>query len=151
MSESTHRAGRKALRLAAAVIVAVGLLGACSDDDGDGDGATAASSTTAPATTAPTTTAGPTPGSGGRCADQNFTPNSEDIASEIVAVGLSCAEAEEFVRRVGPLVGATGGPADIAVAGFDCVRTEEDDGSLGIPSSDYECTSGAKKVTFHRT
>ncbi len=111
----------------------------------------ASSTTTAPATTAPTTTAGPTPGSGGRCADQNFTPNSDDIAGAIVAVGLSCAEAEEFVRKVGPLVGATGGPADIAVAGFDCVRTKADDGSLGIPSSDYECTSGAKKVTFHRT
>jgi hypothetical protein len=148
VSESTHRAGRRAIRLAAAVIVAVGLLGACSDDDGDV--ATSTSSTTT-AAAAPSTTAGPTPGSGGRCADQNFTPNSEDIAGDIVAVGLSCAEAEEFVRKVGPLVGATGGPADIAVAGFDCVRTKADDGSLGIPSSDYECTSGAKKVTFHRT
>jgi hypothetical protein len=37
------------------------------------------------------------------------------------------------------------------VAGFACVRTREDDGTYGLPSSDYECTSGDQKVTFHRT
>ena len=55
------------------------------------------------------------------------------------------------MRRVGPLVGATGGPANIEVGGFACVRTKEDDGQRGLPSSDYECTSGDQKVTFHRT
>ena len=68
-----------------------------------------------------------------------------------MATGLSCAEAEAFVRRVGPLVGATGGPANIEVGGFACVRTKADDGQYGIPSSDYECTNGDQKVTFHRT
>jgi len=102
----------------------------------------------ADARTTPTTLGNPT---GGRCADQNFTPNSEDIAGDVVATGLSCVEAEAFVRRVGPLVGATGGPANIEVGGFACVRTKEDDGQRGIPSSDYECTNGDQKVTFHRT
>jgi hypothetical protein len=124
----------------------VALLGACSSGD-DGDVAAIASSTTA--APAPTTTAGG--GATTQCDDLSFTPNSEDIANHIVATGLPCLEAEAFVGKVGPLVGATGGPANIAVAGYACVRTREDDGTYGLPSSDYECTSGDKKVTFHRT
>jgi len=124
------------------------LLGACSSGGG-GDVATVTTPTTA-AITSTTVTAGAGTGTS-KCADQNFTPNSEDIAGDVVATGLSCAEAEAFLRKVGPLVGATGGPANITVDGFACVRTRENDGAYGIPSSDYECTSGARTVTFHRT
>ena len=125
--------------------MAVALLSACSDDDGD---VATDPPATVVATTAPTTIGIPT---SGQCADQNFTPNSEDIAGDIVATGLSCAEAEAFVRQVGPLVGATGVPANIEVGGFACVRTNQNDGQRGIPSADYECTNGDRKVTFHRT
>ncbi|MEA2828758.1 MAG: hypothetical protein QOG43_3197 [Actinomycetota bacterium] len=125
----------------------IALLGACSSGD-DGD-VTATASSTSSAAAAPTTTAGA--GATAQCDDQSFTPNTEDIANHIVATGLSCKDAEAFVGKVGPLVGATGGPANISVAGFACVRTREDDGTYGLPSSDYECTSGDKKVTFHRT
>jgi hypothetical protein len=86
-----------------------------------------------------------------QCADQAFTPNTEDVAADVVATGLPCAEVEVFLRKVGPLVGATGGPAQITVDGFDCVRTRQDDGTYGLPSADYECTSGAREVTFRRT
>jgi hypothetical protein len=130
-----------------ALAAAALLLGGCSD--GDGDVATGSTTSTTAIVATPTSSA--SVGTGGRCADQNFTPNSEDIASAIVATGLSCAEAEAFVRRVGPLVGATGGPAGIEVGGFACARTGQDDGAYGIPSADYECTDGARTVTFHRT
>ena len=85
------------------------------------------------------------------CSDIGFTPNSEDMASDVVAFNLSCAEAEALVRKVGPRLGAVGGPSRVEVDGFACVRTAQDDGARGIPSSDFECTSAAKKVTFRRT
>ncbi|MDQ4068174.1 MAG: hypothetical protein M3203_01645 [Actinomycetota bacterium] len=90
-------------------------------------------------------------GPASRCASIGFTPNSEDMASDVVAFNLSCAEAEALVRKVGPRVAAVGGPSRIEVDGFTCVRTAQDDGAQGIPSSDFECTSGSRKVTFHRT
>ena len=84
-----------------------------------------------------------------RCADIGFTPNSEDLASNIVAMGMSCVEAEALVRKVGPQVGAVGGPSRVEVDGFVCVRTAQRD--RGLPSSDFSCTSGTKSLTFVRT
>ncbi len=130
-------------------VVVLGLFGACSGDDDEGAVVTTTPTTPTTAVTSPTTPTTGVPATAS-CVDQNFTPNSEDIAGDIVATALPCAEAEAFVRKVGPLVGATGGPANISVDGFDCVRTRESDGP-GIPSSDYECTRDGRKVTFHRT
>ncbi len=129
-------------------VVVLGLFGACSGENDEGAVATTTPTTPTTTSTSPTSGVVPNPST---CANQNFTPNSEDIAGNVVATGLTCAEAEAFVRKVGPLVGATGGPANISVDGFACVRTKEDDGSYGLPSSDYECTSGTRTVTFHRT
>ncbi|HEX2047588.1 MAG TPA: hypothetical protein VHF27_07485 [Acidimicrobiales bacterium] len=84
------------------------------------------------------------------CANVGFTPNSDDVAGGIVAVGMTCAEAEGLVRTVGAQVGA-GGPARVEANGFACVRTGQDDGGRGLPSSTFECTSGSKRVTFVRT
>ena len=50
------------------------------------------------------------------------------------------------MRKVGPLVGAVGGPARIDVDGFTCMRTRQD--PAGPPSSELECTRGSKEVTF---
>jgi hypothetical protein len=142
MPRNTHRL------VSALAVLGLVVLAGCSDDDGDvatvppttiGSAAT----TVATATSAATGTS--------NCANQIFTPNSEDIAGAVVATGLSCADAEAFLRKVGPLVGATGGPASITVDGFDCVRTRQDDGTYGIPSADYECTRGPMEVTFTRT
>jgi hypothetical protein len=85
-----------------------------------------------------------------RCADVGFTPNSDDVAGGIVAAGMTCAEAEALVRTVGQQVQSLGGPSRVEASGFVCVRTSQDDGSRGLPSSTFECTSGSKRVTFVR-
>ncbi|MGI8809882.1 MAG: hypothetical protein ACR2KK_18980 [Acidimicrobiales bacterium] len=90
-----------------------------------------------------TTTAGP-------CTDVAFSPNSENLASDIVANGVGCVEAEALVRKVGAQVRSVGGPSRVEADGYVCVRTSENDPDRGLPSSDFECVSGAKKVTFTR-
>ena len=82
------------------------------------------------------------------CRTVGFTPNSEDAASSIKATGLSCAEAEAFVRIAGRQT-SSGGPAQVDVEGYRCVRVRSTQDP--IPQAFYECTSGAKKVTFVRT
>lgn len=90
-----------------------------------------------------TTTAGP-------CYDVGFTPNSDNVAGQIMATGLDCAEAEAFVRKVGTQLRSVGGPSRVELDGWVCTRTSANDGP-GLPSSDFECVSGSRKVTFHRT
>ena len=132
------------------------LLGACSDGEDArslGPVATAPSTTVATTTTttlAPATTTSTT----ARvvtttCNNVGFTPSSDDVASLIVATGVGCAEAEALVRKVGAQVGATGGPSRVEADGWVCLRVRQSDGP-GLPSSDFECTSGSKNVTFHR-
>ena len=82
------------------------------------------------------------------CQTIGFTPNSEDAASSIKATGLPCAEAEAFVRIAGRRT-SSGGPAQVDVEGYRCVRVRSTQDP--IPQAFYECTSGAKKVTFVRT
>lgn len=130
-------AGRRARRgaicaLLAAVLVACG-------DDGNGDGATATTATTSTTSTTQATQ---------RCANVGFTPNSDDVASDIVAIGLSCAEAEAVVRVVAAPLSATG-PARSEGAGFTCVLTGRS--TEALESATYECTSGTRRITFRRT
>ena len=82
------------------------------------------------------------------CQNVGFTPNSEDAASSIKATGLTCAEAEAFVRIAGRQT-SSGGPAQLDVDGYRCVRVRTLQEPL--PQAFYECTSGAKKVTFVRS
>lgn len=85
-----------------------------------------------------------------RCQDVGFTPNSDNVAADIVAYGLPCAEAEAVVRKVGgplgPINGAPRGEAD----GFTCRRTSQTEGR-GLPMATYECTRGSQRITFERT
>ena len=101
---------------------------------------------------APTTTGGgrgpTTTATSTRCANVGFTPNSDNVASAIVATGLTCAEAQALVRRVGPPLGP-GGPARAEADGFTCIRTGQS--SAGLESATYECTNGPRKVSFTRT
>lgn len=90
-----------------------------------------------------TTTAGP-------CFDVGFAPNSDNVAGQIVATGMDCAEAEGLVSKAGVHAVAVSGPARLEVDGFVCVKTAQYDGR-GLPSADYACTSGPKKVTFNRS
>ncbi len=89
-----------------------------------------------------TTTAGP-------CNIVGFTPNSDDVASTIVATGVGCVEAEALVRKVGAQAG-TLGPSRVDADGWVCRQVRQSDGP-GLASADYECVNGTKKVTFHRT
>lgn len=82
------------------------------------------------------------------CQTVGFTPNSEDAAGSIKATGLTCAEAEAFVRIAGRQT-SSGGPAQLDVEGYRCVRVRTVQEPL--PQAFYECTSGAKKVTFVRS
>ncbi len=86
-----------------------------------------------------------------RCSNVGFTPNSDDVAGGIIAAGMTCSEAEALVRTVGAQVRSVGGPTRVDADGFACVRTSQDDGARGLPSSTFECTSGARRVTFDRT
>ncbi len=82
------------------------------------------------------------------CTTVGFTPQTEDAASSIVATGLSCDEAEAFLRRLGPSV-SPGGPARIELEGFECVLVRHEEEPL--PQGFYECTSGSKRITFVRS
>ena len=84
-----------------------------------------------------------------RCSDVAFAPNSDNLASDIVAEGITCAEAEAFVRRVGGPLGPVNGPLRVEREGFVCTRTERPDD--GLPSAGYECRDGARRITFVRT
>lgn len=91
---------------------------------------------------------GPPPPASAECTTVGFTPQTEDAASSIVATGLSCEEAEAFVRRLGPSVGQSG-PARIEFEGFVCVLTRHEEEPL--PQGFYECTSGSKRISFVRS
>jgi Cu-Zn family superoxide dismutase len=82
------------------------------------------------------------------CQTIGFTPNSEDAASSVKATGLPCSEAEAFVRIAGQRT-SSGGPAQVDVEGYRCVRVRSVQDPL--PQAFYECTNGAKKVTFTRS
>lgn len=91
---------------------------------------------------------GPPPPASAECTTVGFTPQTEDAASSIVATGLSCEEAEAFVRRLGPSV-SPGGPERIEFEGFTCVLTRHEEEPL--PQGFYECTSGSKRISFVRS
>lgn len=134
------------------------LLAACGSDSDD-DASEAVTTTTAIEVTTTTTAATSTQPSvsttstssvrtTAKCRTVGFTPNSEDAASSIEATGLSCDEAEAFVRIAGRRT-SSGGPQELDVEGFHCERTRTEQEPL--PQAFYECTSGTKKVTFVRS
>jgi hypothetical protein len=117
------------------------MLSGCSDDD---DSGVAAASTTTPSTTPPTTTAPATV----RCGTVGFTPESEDAASEITATGTSCDEARTFAEIAGRQT-SSGGPGELDVAGYHCVRTRSEQDPL--PRAYFDCTRGSTTITFVRS
>ncbi len=135
----------------AAAALALLVLAGCGEADettSAGAQVTPTPTTVAPATTttvARTTTTGPA------CANVSFSSNTDDKASDIKATGLTCTEAEALVRNVGLLVKGEGGPARVESDGFVCTRVNARAGDHGPASAIFECTNGAKKVTFTRT
>lgn len=84
------------------------------------------------------------------CRDVAFAPNTDNLASDVVAAGMDCAEAEAVVRAAGAKAGPVNGPVGpFDVSGFSCVRTGASE--RGLPWADYACDSGSKTLTFHRT
>ena len=118
---------------AVAALLATGCAGRSSDETTSTTGSTTTSSTVAAIH---------------RCETVGFTPNSEDAASEITATSLGCDEAEAFVRIAGSRT-SSGGPEQVEVEGYQCVRTRSEQEPL--PRSFYECKNGAKTVTFVRS
>ena len=125
---------------AAALLVLALVLGACSEDD-------RGPTTPSPDPTVSSTTSS-VPAGTQSCRTVAFTPNSEDAASSVTATGLSCAEAEAFVRVAGTRT-SSGGPSSVNVDGYRCVLTRSVPDPL--PQAFYECTSDSKKVTFVRS
>jgi hypothetical protein len=82
------------------------------------------------------------------CRNVGFTPNSDDVASSIVAWNMPCSDAEALVRKVGEPLGFNG-DASARADGFRCVRTGQEDRALTMAT--YTCTNGPKRVTFTRT
>ena len=88
------------------------------------------------------------PAAATRCRNVGFTPNSDDVASSIVARNIPCSQAESLIRKVGRPLGFNGA-AEAEADGFRCVRTGEAERAL--PMAFYECTKGPRSVTFTRT
>lgn len=84
-----------------------------------------------------------------RCKNVGFAPNSDNLASDIVAYGVSCQEAEAVVREVGGPLGPINGAPRGEAGGFTCVRISQSDS--GLPSAEYTCTRGGQRITFTRT
>ena len=124
--------GVRAAVVAAWVLAAMVCAGCTGDDKGDGKG-----------DGTPTTAVGTL-----ECQGVSFTPNSEDAATSVTASGLSCAEAEAFVRVAGTRT-SSGGPQRVTVNGFRCILTRSVQDPL--PQAFFECTDDDKKVTFVRT
>lgn len=87
--------------------------------------------------------------SGSHCQTVTFPPTSDEIASDMVAYGVPCAEAEEVVRKVGGPLGPEG-PVQSEADGFTCVRTSVQIGH-SFPVATYECKRGSDRITFSRT
>ena len=95
-----------------------------------------------------TVTAAPTTGAPVTCADIGFAPQSDNMATHIVATGSDCSEAEALVRTVAAENNFTTGPREFTSGAFACsVVTEE----AALPVGHYTCVEGARKVTWDKT
>ena len=133
------------------------ILSSCSDGTKPGDAGettTTLVDTTATSPPSDVTSSTPVPSTATtdpgplRCETVAFTPNSEDAASDVMATGLSCADAEAFVRIAGERT-SSGGPQELDISGYHCVRTRSEQDPL--PQAFYECTDGPKKIAFVRS
>jgi hypothetical protein len=135
----------------AIAVVALLVLAGCGggDETTSADAvATATPTTVATTVLATTTTVGTATTVALRCNDVTFTSNSDDVARDIRATGLSCEEAEALVGKIGPQVSSVGAPSRVESDGFVCNRLSTRSGDHGPALSTFECTSGATKVIF---
>ena len=75
------------------------------------------------------------------CGQIAFTPNSDDMASDITAKGVSCKTARAFVRA------ADGAPGK-RFRGFTCTKRALD---TALPSWRYRCVKDGKVIRWTKT
>jgi hypothetical protein len=107
------------------------------------------STPSSPGTTTPTSsttnTTAPAPVA---CGDIVFTPASSDMATGIVATGVTCTEASGLVRTVRDQHNFVSGPRSFTAAGWACTVVTED---VSIPVGHYSCARGDAEVTWDKT
>ncbi len=76
------------------------------------------------------------------CSSVPFTPNSDDVAANVRARGVSCTYARTFIRR-------SNGHPPRRLRGFTCTtrRLETD---AGMPFTSYRCVKGGRQMSWRR-
>ena len=75
------------------------------------------------------------------CAQVPFTPNSDDVAGEIRATGLTCGLARDFI------LDSEGRPGK-RFRGFRCTSTTV--GGATLPYTSYRCTGAGDVIRWRR-
>jgi hypothetical protein len=105
------------------------------------------------------------PAAPAKCPQIGFTPNSDDIAGDITATGLDCAEASALVRRARDQHGPVAGRRFFELAPFTCRATRgpggvppiaaagaaKDSQDTALESTAYRCDDGPRRVTWTKT
>ena len=91
---------------------------------------------------APATSANSSTAAAKRCGSVAFTPQSDDMAAAIRAVGVKCSFARDFVRDSDGRPGKT-------YRGFTCTRRLVDREDTLVHTR-YRCTSGSKVIRWKR-
>ena len=76
-----------------------------------------------------------------KCASVPFTPNSDDVAADIRATGLTCGLARDFV------LDSNGRPGK-RFRGFTCTSASVETGQL--PYTRYRCTGAGDVIRWRR-
>ena len=77
-----------------------------------------------------------------RCASVPFTANSDDIAANVRARGVSCRTARELIR-------SSEGRPPARFRGFSCTRRRVEEG-VEMPHTRVRCVKGAASVRWDR-
>jgi hypothetical protein len=82
-----------------------------------------------------------------RCDPIAFVPNSDDIASAIVATRVSCAEAEKLIRFIRRTHSFVNGARRFRARGFVCSVSVD---TTALPVARYSCRSGHRYIRWEK-
>ena len=88
------------------------------------------------------------PAAPAKCPVIGFTPNSDDVAADITATGVDCAEATALVRRARERHDPVTGPRFFHLPPYICRAARQD---TALESTAYRCDDGARRVTWSKT
>ena len=77
-----------------------------------------------------------------------FQDQTDDLASEVMATGVTCDGATELVGQVSADHNFVSGPRRFSTRGCDCTVQTDDD---ALPIGRYRCTKGPATVTWSKT